>query len=135
MQRISENVITACGEVQQMVRTGIPERRRPWFAEGHSEISSPMFLVISKAGVVYFTDDSQQSLSCYRQKTLPSNLISISRRSSQINDQGVPDDAVPFTPECVPSDKARWLYISGLALTMMKSICLFVIRSYAPSGL
>ena len=64
-----------------------------------------------------FTDDSQQSLSCYRQTPLPRKLISISKGSSQINDQAVPDDAVPFAPEWVPPDKARCLSISGLALT------------------
>ena len=29
VQRISENVITACGDIQQMVTTDIPELRRP----------------------------------------------------------------------------------------------------------
>ena len=93
LQRVSESVINACGEVEKLVRTDIPELRRPWFAEDHSGISSPLFLVISKAGVVYYTDDSNQSLSCYRQTPLPRKLIPISKGSAQVNDQGVPDDA------------------------------------------
>ena len=110
-------MINACGEVEKLVRTDIPELRRPWFAEDHSGISSPLFLVISKLGVVYYTDDSNQSLSCYRQTPLPRKLIPISKGSAQVNDQGVPDDNVPFTPESVPSEKGKWLSISGLALT------------------
>ena len=117
LQRVSESVINACGEVEKLVRTDIPELRRPWFAEDHSGISSPLFLVISKAGVVYYTDDSNQSLSCYRQTPLPRKLIPISKGSAQVNDQGVPDDDVPFAPESVPSEKGKWVSISGLALT------------------
>ena len=90
-----------------MVRTDVPELRRPWFAKGHSDISSPLFLAISKAGVVYFTDDSQQLLSCYRQTPLPRKLISIAKGN----------DSVPFSPQSIPSDKGRWLSIAGLALT------------------
>ena len=58
LQRIREPVTTACGQIDKMVRTDVPELWRPWFAEGHSDISSPLCLAISKAGVVYFTDDS-----------------------------------------------------------------------------
>ena len=117
LQRISEHVTTACGQVDNIVRTDVPELRRPWFAEGHSDISSPLFLAISKAGVLYFTDDSQQSLSCYRQTPSPRNLISIAKGNVFFNDQGAPEDAVPFSPQSIPSDKGRWLSIAGLALT------------------
>ena len=34
-----------------------------------------------------------------------------------MNDQGVPDDDVPFAPDSVPQRKERRLSISGLALT------------------
>ena len=33
------------------------------------------------------------------------------------NDQGAPEDAVPFAPQSIPSDKGRWLSFAGLALT------------------
>ena len=117
LQRVSEYVTTACSQIDKIVRTDIPELRRPWFAEGHSDISSPLFLCISKEGVVYFTDDSQQSLSCYRQTPLPRKLISIAKGSVPFNDQGSPEDAVPFAPQSIPSDKGRWLSIAGVALT------------------
>ena len=86
LQRISEPVTTAYGQIDKMVRTDVPELRRPWFAEGHSDISSPLFLDMSKAGVVYFTDDSQQSLSCYRQTPLPRKLIFIAKGNVFFND-------------------------------------------------
>ena len=117
LQRISEPVNTARGQIDKMVRTDVPELRRPWFAEGHSNISSPLFLAIFKAGVVYFTDDSQQSLSCYRQTPLPRQLISIAKGNVFFNDQGAPEDSVPFEPQSIPSDKGRWLSIAGLAIT------------------
>ena len=59
----------------------------------------------------HLTDDSQQSLSCYRQTLLPRKLISLSKGTLEVNDE------VPFTSKSVSSDKARWLSISGLALT------------------
>ena len=93
LQRVSEIVINAHG------------------------FSYPLFLVIPKAGVVYYTDDSNQSLSCYRKTPLPQKLIPISKGSAQVNDQGVPHDDVPFAQESVPSEKGKWLSISGLALT------------------
>ena len=65
----------------------------------------------------HLTDDSQQSLSCYRQTLLPRKLISLSKGTLEVNGQGSPDDEVPFTSKSVSSDKARWLSISGLALT------------------
>ena len=73
--------------------------------------------MISKAGVVYYTDDSNQSLSCYRQTPLPRKLIPISKGSAQVNHQGVPDDDVSLAPESAHSEKGKWLSISGLALT------------------
>ena len=33
------------------------------------------------------------------------------------NDQGVPEDAVPFAPQSILSDKERWLSFAGVALT------------------
>ena len=117
LQRISEPVTTACGQTDKMVRTDDPDLLRPWFAEGHSDISCPLFLAISKAGVVYFTDDSQQTLSSYRQTPLPRRLISIAKGNVFFNDQGVPEDSVPFAPQSIPSDKGRCVSIAGLALT------------------
>ena len=66
---------------------------------------------------MYFTDDSQQTLSSYRQTPLPRRLISIAKGNVFFNDQGVPEDSVPFAPQSIPSDKGRWLSIAGLALT------------------
>lgn len=84
---------------------------------------------------MHFTDDSQQSLSCYRQTPLPRKLIPIAKGNVFFNDQGAPADAVPFVPQSIPSDKGRWLSIAGLALTNDENICLFVIQNSELSGL
>ena len=76
LRRISKSVTSACEEVNKLVRTEIPELRRSRFAEDLAVISSLLFMTISKVGVVYFTDDSQQSLSCYRQTPLPRKKVS-----------------------------------------------------------
>lgn len=44
LQRISEPV-TTCGQIDKMVRTDVPELRRPWFAEGHSDIIDKLPIV------------------------------------------------------------------------------------------
>ena len=44
-------------------------------------------------------------------------LISIAKGNVFFNDQGAPEDFVPFAPQSIPSDKGRWLSIAGLALT------------------
>ena len=44
-------------------------------------------------------------------------LISIATGNVFFNDQGAPEDFVPFAPQSVPSDKGRWLSIAGLAPT------------------
>ena len=76
LQRVSEHVTAACGQTDKIVRTDIPELRRPWFAQGHSDVSSPLILCISKEGVVYFTDDSHHHYlvtgrHCYQESLSP----------------------------------------------------------------
>lgn len=101
-QRVSKHITTACSQIDKMVRTDIPNLQRPWFAEGHSDISSPLFLCISKERVMFFTDDSQQSLSGNRQTPLPRKLMSIAKEGVPFNNQGAPEDAVPFPPQSIP---------------------------------
>ena len=60
LQRISEPVTEACKAVDKVIRTDIPELRRPWFADNHNEIISPLFLAVSKYGVVFYTDESKK---------------------------------------------------------------------------
>ena len=50
LQRISSAVVVSCQEVSKLVRTDIPELRRPWFAENHDSITSPLFIAVSKHG-------------------------------------------------------------------------------------
>ena len=100
LQRVNESLTTACTQVGVMVRTDIPELRKPWLSENHSEalyvlffllpyprvdfcftlafrksfrstVRSPLFATISKSGLLFYTDDYQQSLYCYRQTPVP----------------------------------------------------------------
>ena len=111
LQRISEPVIEACKEVGKLVRTDIPELRRPWFAENHAtSISSPLFVTVSKNDAVFYTDDTNNSLVCYRQTPLPRKLIALSHIAAE------EEDNVPDAPNKVRCDQAKWKEIGGLAL-------------------
>ena len=111
LQIISKPVIEACKEVGNLVRTDIPELRRRWFAENHAaSISSPLFVTVSKNGVVFYTDDTNNSLVCYRQTPLPQKLIVLSHIAAE------EEDNVPDAPNKVRCDQAKWKEIGGLAL-------------------
>ena len=107
LQRISSAVIESCQEVSKPVRTDIPELRRPWFAENHDSITSPLFIEVSKNGVIFFIDDTNQSLVFYSQRPLPRKLFVISEgRADEYN--------VPFPPETINCTTAKWKEIVGL---------------------
>ena len=107
----SEPVIEACKEAGKLVRTDIPELRRPWFAENHAiSISSPLFVTVSKNGVVFYTDDTNYSLVYYRQTPLPRKLTVLSHIAAE------EEDNVPDAPNKVRRDQAKWKEIGGLAL-------------------
>ena len=111
LQRISEPIIEAYKEVGKIVRTDIPELRRPWFAENQAtSISSPLFVTVSKNGVVFYTDDTSNSLVCHRQTPLLRKLIVLSHTASE------EEDNVPDAPNKVRCDQAKWKEIDGLAL-------------------
>ena len=69
-QRVSSNAINACTEVASLVKTDVPELRRPWFSSGHEKIGSVLFVTVSLERVVFFTDDTKCALVCYRQNPL-----------------------------------------------------------------
>ena len=58
LQGVSSNVINACIEVASLVKTDVPELRRPWFSSGHEKIGSVIFVTVSLERVVFFTDDT-----------------------------------------------------------------------------
>ena len=109
LQRISKPVTEACLEVDTIVRTDIPELRRPWFAENHSDVISPLFIIVSRFGVVFYTDQTKNWIAFYRQTPLPRKLIAISG--------GVSEDIenVPLAPKKVNCKLAKWNSITGLA--------------------
>ena len=90
LQRISEPVTDACKAVDKVIRTDIPELRRPWFADNHNEIISPQFLAVSKYGVVFYTDESTNTVSCYRQTSLSRKIHIVSGGEGEGDDDNVP---------------------------------------------
>ena len=112
LQRVSDEVIEACSDISELIRTDVPELRRLWFSESHEKIVSPLFISVSLHGIVFFTDDNSASLVCYRQNPLPRKLIFLSSGSLDHAD----NDEVPFSPETTELKKAKWQMISGLTL-------------------
>ena len=110
LQRISEPVTEACIAVDKAMRTDIPELRRPWFADNHNEIISPLFLAVSKYWVVFYTDESKNTVSFYRQTPLSRKIHIVSGEESEGN-----DDNVPLAPQKVSCKCAKWKTIAGLA--------------------
>ena len=96
-------------EVDTIVKTDIPELRRPWFAENHRDVISPLFIIVSRFGVVFYTDQTKNWIAFYRQTPLPRKLITISG--------GVSEDTenVPLALEKVNCKLAKWNSVTGLA--------------------
>ena len=69
-QRIS-NATEVCWNVGNLIKTDVPEIRRPWVNERHNFIDKPLFAAVRKCGLVFATDDYQQDLFFYCQSTLP----------------------------------------------------------------
>ena len=57
LQRVSDPVIDDLIETKHLLKTVIPEMRRSWFADNHEKTGKPLFVTISKEGVVFATDD------------------------------------------------------------------------------
>ena len=112
LQRVSEEVIEACSQFSKIVKTDVPELRRPWFAELHDKIISPLFVSLFLHGLVFFTDDNGASLTCYRQNPHPRNLIALSSGSLDPTEE----DQVPLSPDSTEVKDAKWQFISGLTL-------------------
>ena len=83
--------------------------RGSWFAENHSDRISHLFIIVSRFGVVFYTDQTKNWIAFYRQVPLPCKLITISG--------GVSEDIenVPLAPEKVNCKLAKWNSITGLA--------------------
>ena len=112
LQRVSSEIIEACSEVSKLIKTEVPELRRPWFAEMHDKVMSLLFLSVSFHGIVYFTDDNSRSLVCYHQNPHSRKLIFLFQGRLDCTD----DDDVPFSPDTTDLKNAKWQMISGVAL-------------------
>ena len=61
LQRILKYFIESCEEVAELVKTDIPELRKPHFAENH-DVGKPLFVNVSMKRVVFFTDDYSNTM-------------------------------------------------------------------------
>ena len=59
LQRISKPVTEACLEADTIAKTDIPELRQPWFTENHSDVMSPLLIIVSRFVVVFYTDQTK----------------------------------------------------------------------------
>ena len=70
MQRVSDPVISTLESIFCFIKTDIPELHKPWTStsSNHSTlIGAPLLTVISRHGVVFYTDDNKAGLHYYRQ--------------------------------------------------------------------
>ena len=77
LQRVSDPVISALESIFCFIKTVIPELYKPWTSTSsyHSTlIEAPLFIVISKHGVVFYTDDNKAGLHYYRQTPIERKL-------------------------------------------------------------
>ena len=111
LQRVSSEIIEACSKVSKLIKTEVPELRRPWFAEMHNKVMSPLFLSVSFHSIVYFTDDNSRSLVCYCQNPHPRKLIFLSQGRLDCT-----DDDISFLPDTTDLKNVKWQMISGVAL-------------------
>ena len=107
LQRISTPVIEACTEIDKIVRTDIPELKRPWFSENHNDVVYPLFLTVFKLGVVFYTDESKNWIVFYRQLFLKLFILS----GGSFED----DENIPLAPETIDCKLSRccWSSING----------------------
>ena len=72
----------------------------------------PLFIIVSRFGVVFYTNQTKNWIAFYRQTPLPRKLITISG--------GVSEDIknVPLAREKVNCKLAKWNSIAGLAFVI-----------------
>ena len=66
LQRVSTPVVDLLKNIPVLVKTDIPELYKPWACSSES-IGTPLFIMISRKGVVFLTDDNIPGLFYYRQ--------------------------------------------------------------------
>ena len=108
LQRILKHVIESCEEVAELMKTDIPELRKPYFAENHNDVGKPLFVVVSMKGVVLFTDYFSYTVFFYRQNPLVKKPFKIRKKSEE------PNDHVPHEPTDISN--LKWHSVAGLAL-------------------
>ena len=57
-QLVSANVIDEYKKIGVIVRTEVPEVRRPWFADAHDQIEKPLFIAVSGSGIVFLMKEN-----------------------------------------------------------------------------
>ena len=65
LQRVSDPVISTLESIFCLIKTDIPELYKPWtstFSNHSTLIGAPLFIVISRHGVVSYTDNNKAGL-------------------------------------------------------------------------
>ena len=113
LQRVSDQVILTVDSICSFVKTDIPELYKLWTStsSNHSSlIGTPLFICISKRGVVFYSDDNKPGIFFYRQTPIKRKIYTISCGclADEEND--------PVAHSEIKAKEARWKSIGGLAL-------------------
>ncbi|XP_066934637.1 uncharacterized protein [Clytia hemisphaerica] len=110
LQRISANVTKSLFKVKTILKTDIPEQRRPWFSEGHDQIDKPLFVAVSSCGLVFASDDQRQNVFFYRPSGLPRKVNFIGKKC--LEDTNPADDPLLVSPSS--ASNTIWKAASGI---------------------
>ena len=113
LQRVSDQVISTVDSICSFAKTDIPKLYKPWTSKSsnHSSlIGTPLFICISKRGLVFYSDDNKPGIFFYRQIPIQRKIYTIS--SGCLADEE--NDTVAHSE--IKAKEARWKSIAGLAL-------------------
>ena len=81
LQRVSDPVISTLESIFCFIKTDIPELYKPWTStsSNHSTlIGDPLFIVISRHGVAFYTDNNKAGLHYCRQTPVQRKVYTMS---------------------------------------------------------
>ena len=81
LQRVSYPVISTHESIFCFIKTDIPELYKPWTSTSSNQstlIGAPLFNLISRYGVVFYTDDNKAGLHYCRQTPVQKKVYTVS---------------------------------------------------------
>ena len=110
-------MIDVLNSIGYCLRTDVPELYKPWTSTSsdHSSlIGTPLFLCISRRGVVFYTDDNLSGVFYFRQSPIRRKLHKISMGHLEEDNS---QDPIGFSE--TKAKEAKWKSIAGLAVMNM----------------